>query len=190
METLVKQSESANLSEDQLFRLCAENKKLRIERDKNKNIIIMSPTGFLTENFNSEILGELRDWNKKNKSGYVTGSSGGYYLPNGSMRAPDVAWTKKERIDKLSQKEKEKFPHICPDFVIEVRSKSDTLKQQKEKMTEWIENGCQLAWLIDLEHKTTHIYKPGAETTEQAFTKVLNGDTVLTGFKLKLSEII
>ncbi len=186
METIAIQTESANLTEEQFFRLCVDNKGLRIERDKNKNIIVMSPTGFITENFNTEILGKLINWNKKNKGGYVTGPSGGYNLPDGSMRAPDAAWTKKERIDKLSQHEKERFPHICPDFVMEVLSKTDSLRATKEKMEEWIKNGCRLAWLIDLAKKTVYIYKPNAEIEIKKFDKQLSGENILLKFKLDL----
>ena len=190
METLAIHTESANLSEEQFFRLCADNKELRIERDKNKNIIIMSPTGTNTGRYNAEILGELIIWNKKNNTGFCFDSSTGFILPDGSMRSPDVSWISKARWEQVPASDKERFAHICPDFIIELRSKSDTLKQQKEKMQEWMANGVKLAWLIDLENKTTIIYKQHTETVEQLFTETLLGETILLGFELKLNEII
>ncbi len=190
METLAIHTKSANLSEEQFFRLCADNKELRIERDKNKNIIIMSPTGTNTGKINLSIASLLWLWNKKNNTGYCFDSSTGFILPDGSMRSPDVSWISKARWEQVPANEKERFAHICPDFIIELRSKSDTLKQQKEKMQEWMANGVRLAWLIDLENKTTIIYKQHTETAEQLFTETLLGETVLSGFELKLNEII
>ena len=190
METLSIHTESANLSEEQFFRLCVDNKELRIERDKNKNIIIMSPTGTSTGKFNAELLGELIIWNKKNKTGYCFDSSTGFLLPDGSMRSPDVSWIAKQRWDIIPQNEQEKFAPLCPDFIIEIRSKSDTLKQQKEKMQEWITNGCRLAWLVDMENNNTYIYKPNTEIKEQQFTETLFGENVLSGFELMINELI
>ena len=183
METIAIQTESANLSEEQFFRLCVDNKDLRIERDKNNNIIIMSPTGFRVSNFEAKVFNKLMAWNEKYNLGYVTGPSGGYNLPDGAMRAPDVAWTKKERIDSLTEKEKDKFPCLCPDFIIEIRSKTDSLKHTKEKMTEWITNGCQLAWLIDIENKISYIYSINNQTKEQDFNSPLSGENILPDFK-------
>ena len=190
MEILAIHTESANLSEEQFFRLCADNKELRIERDKNKNIIIMSPTGTNTGRYNAEILGELFIWNKQNKLGYAFDSSTGFILPDGSMRSPDVSWISKERWEQVPANDKERFAPVCPDFIIELRSKSDTLKQQKEKMQEWMANGVRLAWLIDLENKTTTIYKPNTQTAEQLFTETLFGESILSGFELRLNEIV
>ena len=170
--------------------LCADNKELRIERDKNKNIIIMAPTFSETGKHNFAIALKLGLWNEKQKLGYCFDSSAGFTLPDGAMRPPDVSWISKQRWDGLSNEDKDKFAHICPDFVIEVRSKTDSLKQLKEKMEEWITNGCRLAWLIDIENSITYIYKPNTELTEQPFTASLFGENVLTEFELKLNEII
>ncbi len=183
-------TESANLTEEQFFMLCADNKELRIERDKDKNIIIMAPTTLDTGNRNADILGEVVIWNKKTKSGYCFDSNAGYTLPNGAVRSPDISWISKEKYTLLPQSEKNRFGKICPDFVIEIKSKSDNIKQLKEKMEEWITNGCQLAWLIDIENRSTHIYKPNTETTEQSFEAILSGENVLEEFQLKLNEII
>ncbi len=190
METISIQTKSANLTEEQFFMLCSENKEIRFERDKHKNIIIMAPTGTLTSYYHSDFLTELNNWNKKNKLGYCFDSSGGFTLPNGAMRNPDAAWITKERWEKIPLEDKKRFAHICPDFIIEVLSETDSLNQLKEKMSEWLENGCRLGWLIDLEHKTTYIYKPGREIIQQTFEDNLKGEDVLPEFVLKLNEII
>ena len=149
----------------------------------------MSPTETSTGKFNAELLGELIIWNKRNRTGYCFDSSTGFLLPDGSMRSPDVSWIAKDRWDAIPQSEQEKFAPVCPDFIIEIRSKSDTLKQQKEKMNEWMANGCRLAWLIDMENNNTYIYKPNTEIKEQPFTETLSGETILSGFELKLNEL-
>ncbi len=190
MQSISIHTQSANLSEEQFFMLCSENRELRIERDKDKNIIIMAPTFSETGKHNFAIALKLGLWNEKQKSGYCFDSSAGFTLPNGAMRAPDVSWIKKEKWDGLSKENKDRFAHICPDFIIEVRSKTDNLKQLKEKMEEWITNGCQLAWLIDIENRITYIYKPTGEVTEQLFDTGLAGENVLPEFELRLDEII
>ncbi|MBI4645752.1 MAG: Uma2 family endonuclease, partial [Bacteroidia bacterium] len=147
MEPIAIHTETANLTEEQFFLLCSENKEIRFERDKHKNIIMNSPTGALTSSSHIEIAAQLRNWNYVYKLGKVFDSSAGFTLPNGAIRNPDASWISKERWKKISQEDKERFAHICPDFVIEVKSKTDSLKQQKEKMLEWLENGCKLGWL-------------------------------------------
>jgi Uma2 family endonuclease len=190
VEEIVIETNSANLTEEQFLNLCVENKHLRFERDKNKNIIIMSPTFTETGNVNGDIFGEVWYWNKQNHLGYCFDSNTGYTLPNGAVRSPDVSWIVKDKYLNLSKAERKSFAHICPDFVIELMSKSDSLKKLMEKMEEWMENGCRLAWLIDPNTKSTHVYKPNMKPHEIPFTETLNGENVLPGFELKLSEII
>ncbi len=189
METLSINTKALNMTDEEFFNLCSQNRDLRIERDAYQQIFIMSPTGFITGNRNAEILAQLINWNNNEKKGYISDSSTGFILPSGAMRSPDAAWILKESMDKLSIQEKERFPHICPDFIIEIRSKSDALKELQNKMQEWIDNGCRLGWLIDFENKISYIYKPVQEVTEQSFDKNLNGDDVLPGFELELKVI-
>ncbi|MBC7865878.1 MAG: Uma2 family endonuclease [Bacteroidia bacterium] len=190
MQPIAIQTKSLNLTDEQFFRLCGENRDLRFERDKNKNILIMSPTGYFTGNFNAEILYEVAKWNKKNRDGFVFDSSTGFTLPNTSVRSPDVSWIEKSRAEKISQVDKEKFAHICPDFVIEIFSKTDSLKDLTEKMEEWIENGCQLAWLINPYTKTTSVFMPNAEIESVSFENSLSGKNILPGFELVISQIL
>lgn len=190
METVSLQTESANLTEEQFFQLCVQNKELRFEKDKYQTIYIMSPTGGLTSNRNAEVVSMLVFWNKKNKFGYVFDSNAGFNLPNRAMRSPDASWISKERWEALSVDDREKFAHICPDFIIEIRSKSDSLKELQNKMQEWIENGCRLGWLIDFQNQLVYIYKPNCEIRQQNFKEQLSGDDVLPEFVMGLTDIL
>src|ERR1039458_14865 len=125
MEIIELQTESLNLSEEQFFKFCAENKGLRIERDKHKTIIIMAPTGGETGNFNLELGIDLGIWNRKSKLGYCFDSNTGFTLPNGAMRSPDVGWIPNEKWENLPREDRKRFPHICPDFIIELMSERD-----------------------------------------------------------------
>jgi Uma2 family endonuclease len=190
MEKVELKADLANLSEEQFFLLCARNKRLRIERDKNSNIIIMAPTGSDTGNINGEIFGEVRNWNKETKLGFTFDSNSGFTMPNSAMRSPDVSWIPKEKYESLSKEDRKRFAHICPDFVIELLSESDSIKDTMAKMEEWLENGCLLGWLIDPESRTTHIYKPNQKPITKQFSETLSGETILPGFELILDTII
>ena len=150
----------------------------------------MAPTGGETGIKNSRLNAKVEFWNEKENKGYVFDSNTGFTLPNGAMRMPDVAWIPKEKWDILPVDDRESFAHICPDFVIELISKSDIIKRTMEKMEEWIENGCRLGWLIDPGTRTTYIYKPKMEATQIPFSETLSGEDVLVGFELKLDKII
>jgi len=137
------------LSDDELFELCASNSELVIERNSNGELIIMSPTGGLTGNRSSRLLYELYAWNEQANSGYVFDSSTGFLLADKSMLSPDTSFIDKSKWEAIPIEKQEKFPPICPDFIIELRSPSDELKYVKGKMDVWIKNGCRLAWFID-----------------------------------------
>ncbi len=190
METVVINTDAFEMTEDQFFRFCVQNRNLKIERDCKKQLFIMSPTTSETGNHNAEIIYQLANWNRKDKPGYVFDSNAGFTLPNGAMRSPDASWIEKSKWEKLSEKEKESFAHICPDFIIELKSKSDSLKNLQEKMEEWMNNGCLLGWLIDFADKKIHIYKPEKEIQKVSFyERPLLGEEVLPGFELNLKEI-
>jgi Uma2 family endonuclease len=177
------------LTDDEFFELCRMN-DLRMERTATGNIIIMEPTGGETGNFNFEVSGELRDWNKSHKEGKAFDSSTGFKLPNTSIKSPDVAWVAKERWEKLPVELRKKFPPLTPDFVIEIRSESDTLSDLAEKMEEFMENGCRLGWLIDREAQETHIYRADGSRDEKVpFSEPLSGEDVLVGFILRIDDI-
>lgn len=191
METITIKTEAFNMTDEEFFNFCVENKELRIEKDSNQQIYIMSPTGGFTGNRNSEINIQLGLWNRINKTGFVFDSSTGFSLPNGAMRSPDASWVKKERWEGLTIEDRKRFAHICPDFIIELLSESDSLKIIKEKMQEWIENGCRLGWLIDFDNQNVYIYKPDCEfIVQDSFNKPVSGEDVLPGFELDLKEIL
>jgi Uma2 family endonuclease len=179
------------LTDEQFFAFCQENNHLKFERTSTGEIIIISPTGGKTSNRNSKILALLHIWNEQSGIGILFDSSGGFFLPNGAMRSPDAAWIALDRWNALTEEEKEQFPPLCPDFVIELKSKTDSLKTLKKKMEEWLENGCRLAWLIDVEEQQAYIYKPAQEVKVAGFTEgSLSGEGVLPGFSLHLQMLL
>ncbi len=178
-------------TDDELVRFCLANPELTIERDEDGNLYIdMSPTHLLTSSNNSELNGELVIWNRKTKAGKVIDSNGGFFLKDKSMKAPDVAWIRRERWDALSKKEKHSFPYLAPDFVLELVSDSDNLNAVKAKMEKWIINGVRLAWLVSPDEKLTYIYRPAQPAETKAFTETLSGEDVLVGFVTVLAEIL
>jgi Uma2 family endonuclease len=137
------------MNDDQFFDFCQANSDLRIERNKQGEVIIMPPTGWKTGDINSEINFQLRLWTKKDGRGRTADSSAGYKMPNGATMSPDASWISNERLEKVSPAKRRKFLPLAPDFVIELRSESNSLPKLKEQMQEYIENGVSLGWLID-----------------------------------------
>jgi Uma2 family endonuclease len=193
MESLIlKIPKEDSLTDDELFRICTANKQLRIERDELGQLIIMSPTGSFISNKNFILNGLFSQWVESHLDlGFGFDSSGGFILPDRSMRSPDAAWIKKKRWEALSLEAQEKFAPICPDFIVELRSKSDSLSQLKKKMEVWITNGCQLAWLIDPIENKAYIYKPNFPLKELSdFDTKLSGEDLLPGFELDLKRFV
>ena len=190
-EVVLRIPETYPMTDDELFAFCAANKELRIERDEEGQLIIMSPAGGITGNLNFRLTAIFGEWVERNSQlGYGFDSATGFRLRDKSMRSPDVSFVKKEKWEALPLNEQEKFAPICPDFVIELRSKSDSLGQLKNKMTKWIENGCQLGWLIDPIEKKSYIFKASEKTQEvNGFDKKLDGGDLLPGFILDLKRL-
>lgn len=177
-------------TEEEFLNFCMDNRHLRIEKDAEGNIIIMSPTHSETGFFNSNILFELTLWNKKSKVGYVFDSSTGFTLPNKAVRSPDASLVLKDKWEALPKSEKKTFAHICPDFVIEIVSASDNLKQVQSKMTEWINQGASLGWLIDFDNQKAWVYSANGGITEHPFAQPLTGTGPIEGFVASLPEIM
>jgi len=187
---ILNTSEVLTLTDDELLRLCATNRNLRIERDRDGNLIIMSPSGSNTSRQNSILNLQLGIWNRERGLGEVFDSNGGFVLPNGAMRAPDAAWIPTERWQQFSPEEQEKFLPLCPDFVIELLSPTDRLADAQAKMQEWMENGCRLAWLIDPVEEQVFIYRRNVQPSRvDSFDDVLSGEDVLPGFTLTLEAL-
>jgi Uma2 family endonuclease len=178
----------SNFSDDQFFQFCAANRKLRIERTAEGKIIIMSPTGGETARRNAETNRQLGNWTKQDGTGVVFDSNAEFRLPNGANRSPDASWVLKSRWEAISHSEREKFPPICPDFVIEILSPSDNLEETNLKMQEYIANGARLGWLIDPKNKRAWTYTgAGVQVLDQP--KAISDEALLCGFALDLTEI-
>ena len=166
---------------------CRMNDELNIERDAEGNIIIMSPTNTLSGFYENKLLFIVELWNHSSKMGYTFSSSAGFTLPDGSMRSPDASFILKARFDALSENEKNQFAHIVPDFVAELRSKTDSLKKLQLKMESYIQNGVRLGWLIDLQGREVWIYRQNGTIECVAFSAgKVSGEEVLPGFELEL----
>jgi len=150
------------LDDAQFFAFCQLNRELRIERNAQKELILMPPTGMITGSRNAEIIMQLRLWAKQEGSGIALDCATGFKLPNGAMRSPDAAWVRKSRLAVLHADDLNRFPPLCPDFVIELRSSTDSLVTLENKLQEYIDNGAQLGWLIDPVKQQVAVYRPGA----------------------------
>ena len=177
------------MTDEELMRFCAANDLLRIERDKNGELIVMSPAGGAGSSRNSNIIYQLTKWAEQTQSGVAFDSNGGFTLADGSMRSPDAAWIPWSRWNALSAEEQEKFLPLCPDFVIELRSASDWLGPLQEKMRGWIANGCLLGWLIDPERKAVEVYRPGRPAEVLEGVSAVYGEGPVGGFVLELARI-
>ncbi|MDZ7960600.1 MAG: Uma2 family endonuclease [Aulosira sp. DedQUE10] len=179
-----------DLTDDQFFQMCQKNRNYRFERTASGEILIISPTGGETSNRNGRLTQQIFNWVDTNDLGIAFDSNGGFKLPNGADRSPDASWVKIERWNALTPEQQEKFAPICPDFVVELRSPSDSLKDLQEKMQEYIENGARLGWLIDRKNKRVEIYRPGKEVEVLDNPVSLSGEDVLPGFVLHLQQIM
>ena len=185
---ILKDSITNRMTDDEFLRFCLENPDLRIERDRNLNIIIMPPVTTLSAYSSGAAFTELSIWNKRFKKGYTFDSSTGFSLPDRSVLSPDAAWVSREKWSSLSEDDKDKFVPVCPEFVIEVKSKSDSLDDLMKKMVAWMKNGCHLAWLIDLRNEVIFIYRPGQKEEKiDGLNRVINGEGPVEGFDLDLS---
>ncbi|HCQ23414.1 MAG: hypothetical protein AN481_02675 [Aphanizomenon flos-aquae LD13] len=178
-----------DMTDDQFFQLCQNNRELRFERNANGELIIMSPAGGETGNRNGRVNQQLFNWTDADGTGIAFDSSTGFKLPNGADRSPDASWIKLERWDALTDEEKRKFPPICPDFVIELLSPSNSLKTTQEKMKEYIDNGVRLGILINRKSRQVEIYRPGKEVEVLESPATVSGEDVLKGFVLNLGMI-
>jgi Uma2 family endonuclease len=178
------------MDDDQFAAFCAEHPDLFFEMTAEGELIVMPPSFTLTGMRNSEILAQLVDWARKNNEGLVTDSAAGFVLPNGARRSPDAAWTAKVKIRQLGKAELEGFWQLCPDFLIELRSTTDRLSVLRAKMHEWIENGAQLAWLVDPERRAVEIFRPNAEPETIDKAETVAGEGAVGGFTLNLAKVL
>lgn len=174
------------LTNEQFYQLCRHNRDIKFERNAKGEIMIMSPTGGETGKCNAKLISRLVVWNEQSQLGEVFDSSTCFLFPNGANRSPDLSWIKRERWDTLTLEEKEKFPPITPDFVLELISPSDRLSEIQEKMQEYIDQGVKLGWLINRKDRQVEIYRPEKDVEVLESPTILSGDDVLPGFVLDL----
>jgi Uma2 family endonuclease len=182
-------SPAVELTDDQFFELCQINSNLRLERTAEGDIVVMPPTGGETSNRNGEITRQLGNWTKRDGSGAAFDSSAGFRLPRGADRSPDAAWVSHERLAQLSSEEKRKFVPLCPDFVIELISPTDSLAATQARMIEYIENGARLGFLIHPDARRVYVFRPGATVEELKDITEVSGEPELPGLTLDLREI-
>jgi len=178
------------LSDDEFFELCQANPRLCFERNSNQEIIIMPPAGSESSESSMESQGQLWLWNRQTKLGHVYESSAGFKLPDSSVRSPDVAWLSQANWATLTPEQRRKFPPVCPKFMMEIKSPSDDVADLQAKMENYLANGMQLGFLLDVEAETAYVYRPGqpAETV-QGYDQELSGEPVLSGFRLDLRPL-
>jgi Uma2 family endonuclease len=177
------------MTDEAFAQLCAEHPDLELELSADGELIITPQTYTLTGARNNEIGRQLSNWARQDKRGVAFDSSTGWVLPNGARRSPDAAWIMKTRIKDLDPAAFSRYWPVCPDFVVELRSQSDRSRKLREKMREWLDNGAQLAWLIDPETRTVEIYRPNREPEILGSPASLEGEGPVDGFVLDLPAV-
>ncbi len=178
-----------DLNDEQFWQLCQQHRDYRFERNALGEIVIMSPTGGETGSRNADLIYQLQAWNRQYKLGIVFDSSTGFKLPNNADRSPDASWITRARWEALTLEQRQKFVPLCPDFIVELRSPSDSLQKLQEKMAEYQDNGARLGWLIDPQKKQVLVYIPRKTVQILESPQNLSGDDVLPGFVLDLQTI-
>ena len=188
---VIKFKPLTEMTDEQFEQFCALNDILRIERTAEGEIILMPPTHADTGNRNADITIDLGVWARSDGTGRYYDSSTGFRLPNGALRSPDASWISSARLDELAPEQRSGFLDICPDFVIELRSSSDSLSMLQDKMREYIDSGARLGWLIDplANPGQVYIYRPNAEIEVLEDAKSVSGEPELAGFMLDLERI-
>lgn len=177
------------LGPDQFQVLCAANPEVKLELNASGELVIMSPTGGETGAWNAELNADLVIWNRQTQLGKIFDSSTGFSLPNGAQRSPDAAWIPLEKWNALVPEQKQGFLPLCPDFVMELLSPSDSWIQGMEKMREYLENGCRLGWLIDPRGKRVAIYRTGKSVEIIESPPSLSGEDVLEGLVIDIEAL-
>ena len=177
------------LTDDEYFAFCVANPDLNVERTAEGDIVIVPPAGGESDVRNVSVILALGNWARMDGRGKAFGSSVQFLLPDGSGLSPDAAWVSKDRLSRLSKQEKRQFPHMVPEFVVEVMSPSDRLKAAQKKMRLWTANGVELGWLIDGDARRVHVYRGNSEPRILADAESIAGEGSVDGFVLQLGEI-
>ena len=178
--------DTVNLTDEQFYQLCQDNRELQFERTNKGDLIIMSPIGGDSGIREADLIADVVFWNRQTRLGYTFSSSTIFKLPNGADRSPDAAWIRRERWEALTPDQRSKFPPIAPDFVIELRSATDDLTTMQTKMQEYLDAGVQLGWLINPQQQQVEIYRQQQQVEVRNIPTELSGEQVLPGFSLSL----
>ncbi len=177
------------MTDEQFYQLCRSNPEVKFERNAQGELIIMPPTGGETGRSNAELTADFVIWNRQTQLGEVFDSSTCFKSPNGANRSPDVAWIRRDRWETLTSDQKKRFPAIVPDFVLELMSPTDTLRDARTKMQEYLESGVKLAWLINPQNRQVEVYRLGRSVEVLDTPIQLLGEEILPGFVLNLNAI-
>lgn len=186
MNTVILNLEKVGLTDEQFDSLCYANPDLQLERTAKGELIIMPPVGGISGNREADLITDLNVWNRQTKLGIVFSSSTIFRLPNGGDRSPDAAWIQLDRWNSLTPEQQEKFPPICPDFVIELRSRTDSLEPLQQKMQEYLNSGLKLGWLINPQQQQVEIYRINHPLEILQLPATLSGENILPEFTLEL----
>ncbi len=177
------------LTDDELIAFSRKNKPYRIEKNTKGELVIMTPVGMEGGDREQEVSYQLRAWKRQTRRGRANGPNAGWNLPDGSTLSPDACWTSNEHLDAFTKEQRERFVPLCPEFIIEVRSKSDSPFLLFAKMQTWMENGAQLAWMIDPYARTVTVFRTGREPEMLHSPNSVQGEGPVEGFTLTLQEI-
>jgi Uma2 family endonuclease len=186
--TLAIDLSAVKFTQVQFQDICENNRDLRLELSSTGDLIILAPTGWGSSKRNFNLIGQIWLWNQQAQLGEAFESSGGFILPNGAQRSPDVAWVEKSRIESIDP-DPTKFLPLAPDFLIELRSATDSLTKLQQKMQEYQANGVRLAWLIDPQNQRVEIYRFERELEILQSPTQLDGEDILPGFIIDLTTI-
>jgi Uma2 family endonuclease len=186
MTAFILNLDAIQLTDDQFYQLCQDNRDLRLELTSLGELIVMSPVGGESGKTEASLIIDVGNWNRRTQLGEVFSSSTVFKLPNGAQRSPDVAWIATNRWEALTPEQRRKFPPIAPDFVIELRSATDDLGELQAKMQEYIKNQVRLGWLINPQDQQVEIYRLGQVKDVRSLPTILSGEDVLPNFNLTL----
>ncbi|ELS00928.1 hypothetical protein Xen7305DRAFT_00006290 [Xenococcus sp. PCC 7305] len=183
-----------HLTDEEFYQLCLANRDLSLEMNAAGELVIVPPVGGESGNREADLITDLNIWNRQAKLGKVFSSSTIFVLPNGAKRSPDVAWVKLDRWSGLTPEQRQKFPPLVPDFLIELRSQTDQLKRLQEKMQEYIDNGLPLGWLINPQDAKVEIYRSRSAALARSqkavevisMPAIISGENILPGFELQV----
>jgi Uma2 family endonuclease len=178
--------DAVQLTDDQFYQLCQDNRNLRLELTSDGELIVMPPVGGESGSYEANYITDVSNWNRRTQLGKVFSSSTLFKLPSGAQRSPDVAWIATARWEALTPEQRRKFPPIAPDFVIELRSATDSLSDLQAKMQDYLDNQVRLGWLINPQHQQVEIYRLGQAKEVRSLPVTLSGEDVLPEFSLRI----